>query len=104
MPRSRVAGWSYDGTWRQDPATTAVSGSAATVDLGAIDVRRLFANIATAEQELGVQQGELTHVVVRRRRAQAPVVNIYVGNTFNEGGHLSTTLSGQVLRRFPYES
>lgn len=102
--RSRVEGWAYDGTWRQDPATTAVSGSAAIVDLGAIDVRRLFANIATAEQELGVQRGELTHVVVRRRTGEAPMVTIYVGNTFNESGHLSTTPAGQVLRRVPYES
>ncbi len=102
--RPRVTRWSYDGTWRRDRATTAVPRSAEVVDLGALDVRRLFANIATAKKVLRVQQGELTHVVVRRRSGEAAVVSIYVGNTFNESGHLSTTPAGQVLRRVPYQS
>lgn len=30
-------------------------------------------------------------------------VHIYVSNTSNESGYLMTTMSGEVVRRFPYE-
>ena len=103
-PRPRVAGWTYDGTWRQGAEVTAVVGSAEKVDLGTIDVGRLFANIATATKVLRVPKGELTHVVVRRRAGEPAAVNIYVGNAFSESGYLSTTPSGEEIRRYPYES
>lgn len=101
-PRPRATRWSYDGSWRQDATATAVPGSADVVDLGRIDVRRLFANISRATNVLGVEQAELTHVVVRRRAGEAPVVNIYVGNESYESGHLSTTPAGREIRRFPH--
>ena len=103
-PRPRVAGCTYDGTWRQGAEVTAVVGSAEKVDLGTIDVGRLFANIATATKVLRVPKGELTHVVVRRRAGEPAAVNIYVGNAFSESGYLSTTPSGEEIRRYPYES
>ena len=103
-PRPRVAGWTYDGTWRQGAEVTAVVGSAEKVDLGTIDVGRLFANIATATKVLRVPKGELTHVVVRRRAGESAAANIYVGNAFSESGYLSTMPSGEEIRRYPYES
>ena len=74
-------------------------------DLGALDVRRLFANIATAKKALRVQQGELTHVVVRRRSRRGGGVSIYVGNTFDESGYLATTVGGRHDRaRTPFRA
>jgi hypothetical protein len=31
-------------------------------------------------------------------------VNIYVANSYGESGYVTTTMSGEVLRRFPYDS
>lgn len=102
--RPRFERWSYDGTWRQDTEASAVHGLYEIVDVGSVDVRRLFANIATAKDTLRVQRGELTHVLVHRWSGEPPSVNIYIGNTFNESGYLRTTLSGDVIRAYPYDS
>lgn len=103
-PRPRAERWSYDGGWRQDTAASAVRGLEGTVDLGTVDVRRLFVNIATARKTLGVQGGELTHVLVKNGFNGRPSVTIHVANTFGESGHLRTTPSGDVVRAYPYES
>jgi hypothetical protein len=103
-PRPRSERWSYAGTWRLDSTASAVTGNAAVVDTGSVDVRRLFANIDTARKVLRVQRGELTHVVVHRSGGDAPAVDIHIGNAFNETGHLSTTPSGEEIRRHPYDA
>jgi hypothetical protein len=99
--RPRAERWSYDGTWRQDSEASAVTGPDRVVDLGAIGISRLFANVATAKKVLRVQRGELTHVGVRNWDDLA-TVNIYIGNRFNESGYLMTTMSGVEIRRFPF--
>ena len=101
--RPRAERWSYDGTWRRDSEASAVSGPGGIVDLGVIEVDRLFANIAKAKKVLRVQRGALTHVGVRNWDGVL-TVNIYVGNRFNESGYLMTTSSGEEIRRFPYDS
>lgn len=101
--RPRFERWTWEGAWRQDTEASAVIGPGGIIDLGGVDVRRLFANIATARKTLGVQRGKLTHVLVNDW-SEVPTVNIYIGNSFNESGYLKTTLSGEVLRRFPYDS
>lgn len=101
--RPRFERWSWDGAWRQDTEAAAVRPPSPEVDLGAIDVRRLFANIATARRTLGVQDGELSHVLVNTWTDGQPTVNIYVTNSYDESGYVKTTMSGEVLRRFPYD-
>jgi hypothetical protein len=102
--RPRFERWSWDGAWRQDTEAAAVRPPSPVVDLGAIDVRRLFANIATARKTLGVQGGRLSHVLVHTWTDGQPTVNIYVANSYGESGYVTTTMSGEVLRRFPYDS
>lgn len=101
--RPRFERWTWEGAWRQDTEASAVVGPGGIIDLGGVDVRRLFANIATARKTLGVQRGKLTHVLVNDW-SEVPTVNIYIGNSFNESGYLKTTLSGEVLRSFPHDS
>lgn len=104
-PRPRYARWLYDGAWRRLATTTAVLSPAQVFDLGALDVRQLFGNVAKAERALNVEGGSLTHVVVHRWDDDVATVNLYVANMFNESGYLATTLSGdRVVRRFPYQS
>lgn len=100
--RKRFARWSWDGTWRQDSEASAVTGPQKFVSLGALDVSRMFDNMARAKRDLDVPDGRLTHVLVNDW-GEGPGVNIYIGNRFNESGHLRTTLPGQVLDRFPYD-
>ena len=100
--RKRYERWSWDGTWRQDTDASAVIGPQKFVSLGPIDVGRMFDNIARAKRSLDVPRGKLTHVLVNDW-GDGPSVNIYIGNTFNESGYLKTTLSGDVIRAFPYE-
>ena len=99
--RPRAESWSYDGAWRQDAPASGAIRPGGIVDLGALDVRALFANIPLAERTLDVPRGEVTHVSVRRNLEGTPTVNIYVENSFRESGYLMTTMSGEVLRRFP---
>ena len=101
--RARMERWSWTGEWRQDTEASRVTGPGGIVDLGTVDVRRLFANIATARKTLDVERGKLTHVLVNRWFDDRAAVNIYIGNQFNESGHLNTTPSGEVVRAFPYE-
>ena len=78
-------------------------GPSVIIDVGELDVRRLFANIAVAKKVLHVQRGELTHVLLNSWTEDSPTVNIYLGNSFNESGYLKTTMSGDELLRIPYE-
>lgn len=100
--RPRFERWTWNGAWTQDTEAAAVRGPGEVIDLGALDVRRLFANIATARKTLRVERGRLTHVLVNDW-SEVPTVNIYIGNRFDESGYLKTTLSGEVLRSFPHD-
>lgn len=51
--RARMERWTYDGAWRQDAQASAVTGPGGIVDLGAVDVRRLFVNIDAARRTFG---------------------------------------------------
>jgi hypothetical protein len=101
--RPRMERWSWTGEWRQDTEASRVTGPGGIVDLATVDVRRMFANIDTARETLRVQRGRLTHVLVNRWFDDRAAVNIYIGNTFDESGYLSTTPSGDIVRAFPYD-
>lgn len=101
--RPRFERWSYDGGWRQDTEASAVPRPGPVLDLGELGVRRLFANIASARKTLQVERGELSHVLVHTRTDGQPTVTVYVANSFGESGYLSTTMSGRVIRAYPYD-
>ncbi|NPD05579.1 DUF1707 domain-containing protein [Nocardioides sp. zg-1308] len=100
--RPRYERWSFDGAWSRQSDASAVRDGSPVIDLGALDVRRLFANIDTAQKTLDVPRGELTHVLVNSWMEARPSVNIYVANRFDESGYLRTTLAGDVVRAYPY--
>lgn len=102
--RPRMERWSWTGEWRQDTEASRVTGPDGIVDLGTVDVRRMFANISLARTTLDVERGTLTHVLVNRWLDEAPSVNIYIGNRFDESGYLKTTPAGDVVRAFPYDA
>jgi hypothetical protein len=102
--RPRMERWSWTGEWRQDTEASRVTGPGGIVDLGTVDVRRMFANIDTARRTLDVDRGRLTHVLVNRWFDDQAAVNIYIGNQFNESGYLRTTPSGDVVRAYPYDA
>lgn len=101
--RPRMERWTWDGAWRQDTDASAVRGPGGIIDLGALDVRRLFTNITTARRTLDVPGAKLTHVLVNDW-SEEPTVNIYVANSFDESGYLKTTLEGDMLRAYPYDA
>ncbi len=101
--RKRFERWSWDGSWRQDSEASAVIGQQKFVSLGPLDVNRMFDNITRAKRTLDVPHGKLTHVLVNDWGA-GPSVNIYIANSFDESGYLKTTLSGDVIGRYPYAS
>ncbi|GAA1435298.1 DUF1707 domain-containing protein [Mycobacterium cookii] len=101
--RPRMERWTWDGEWRQDSDASAVRGPDEIIDLGSLDVRRLFANITTARRTLEVPGAELTHVLVDDG-SRVPTVDIHVANAFDESGYLTTTLEGDVLRAHPYRA
>ena len=101
--RPRMERWSWTGEWRQDTEASRVTGPGGILDLGTVDVRRMFTNIHTARTTLDVEGGELTHVLVNRWFDDEVAVNIYIGNQYGESGYLRTTPSGDVVRAYPYE-
>ncbi|RYC07206.1 DUF1707 SHOCT-like domain-containing protein [Nocardioides zhouii] len=102
--RPRMERWSWTGEWRQDTTATTVRGPYQRVDLGAVDVGRLFDNIAAARRTLEVEKGRFTHALLIRWGDEPTELNIYVGNEFSESGYLSSTPAGEIMRRHPYES
>jgi hypothetical protein len=102
--RPRMERWSWTGEWRQDTEASRVTGPGGIVDLGTVDVRRMFANIDTARRTLEVDRGKLTHVLVNRWFDDQAAVNIYIGNQFGESGYLRTTPPGEVVRAYPYDA
>lgn len=102
--RPRMERWTWDGTWSRLTEARAVVGPYRRVDVQAIDVRRLFANIATARRTLQVEDGRFSHALLLRWDDGGAELNIYVSNDYDETGHLSTTPAGQVVRSHPYES
>jgi hypothetical protein len=102
--RPRMERWAWDGEWRQDTEASAVAGPHQRVDLGAVVVPRMFANIAVAQRSLGVEQGRFTHAILIRWGDEATELNIYVSNEFDESGYLSSTPAGRITRRHPYDA
>ena len=102
--RPRMERWTWTGEWRQDTTASAVRGPYERVDLGAVDVGRLFDNIAAARRTLDVEKGRFTHAILIRFGDGPTELNIYVGNEFTESGYLSSTPAGEITRRHPYES
>ena len=102
--RPRMERWAWTGEWRQDTTAAAVAGPYQRVDLGSVDVRRMFANIAAARRTLDVEQGRFTHAILIRWGDGPTELNIYVGNEFRESGYLSSTPAGEITRRHPYTS
>ena len=100
--RPRMERWTWDGAWRRDTEAGAVAGPLGLVDVGAIDVRRLFANVTTARRTLEVEDGRFSHALLIRWGGDPVELNIYVSNSFKETGYLSTTPSGRVVRSVPY--
>lgn len=102
--RARYEQWSWEGAWTRTAKAAADPSAGRPVDLGDLDVGRLFDNIVTARKTLNVQRGKLTHVIVQESFDGTPNANIYIGNSFNESGYLMTSPSGDVIRRFPYDA
>ncbi len=100
--RPRMERWTWTGEWRQDSTAAAVTGPDQRVDTGAIDVRRMFANIDVAKRTLNVERGRLTHAVLMRWAGEPTALNLYIGNQFNESGYLRTTPAGDVVRAYAY--
>ena len=100
--RPRMERWTWDGRWRQDTTAAAVTGPNQRVDVGAIDVRRMFANIAVARRTLDVEQARFTHAILKRWSGEPTELNLYVANELDESGYLSTSPAGEVRRRHPY--
>lgn len=101
--RPRMERWTWDGEWRQDTEASAMTGPNDRVDVGTIDVRRMFANIGVARRTLNVERGRFTHAILHRWPGEPTALNIYIGNTFNESGYLRTTPDGEVVRAYAYD-
>ena len=99
--RQGLERWSWNGSWTR-VGSTQVDGSRPLVDLGTIDAGRLVDNIRTATGALRVEDGRFSRAVLSRQGEDA-VLEIFVGNTFNEVGSLITTPGGDIVRRQPFE-
>lgn len=98
----RSAQWSWDGIWRREEPSRPVDRPTSPVDLGTLDVSRLFDSIDVAESDLGVSDAEVQRVVVRRAPDGQASVTIHVRNGFADSALLETTLEGARIRAVPH--
>ena len=104
--KARHEGWLY----RNDSGFTSFGGvranfpGARPVDTDRLNIAALVRNIARARSTLDVEDPTTTYASVRHYNSsgEAPSVNVYVTNEFNESGYLATTLDGKVERALPY--
>ena len=101
--RPRFEQWSWDGDWEREAGPARAAGTAGLVDLSTLDVRTLFDNVETAEQDLGVVGGELSRVLVQGASEGEAVVTIHVHNGYQDNAALETTTDGRVIGSEPYE-
>ncbi|RYC07207.1 DUF1707 SHOCT-like domain-containing protein [Nocardioides zhouii] len=101
QPRFEV--WSWDGGWRRDAAAQPVTGSAATVDLGTLDVQQLFENAEVARRDLGVSDARVQRVEVRPTPDAVGSVTIHVRNGSSDKASLESTPQGSQVRALPNE-
>ena len=66
----------------------------AGINLRTLDIRRLVANVGTAERTVGIDGAALAFVTVTSA-AGTPEIDMYVRNRRGEIGYLRTTLSGR---------
>ncbi|MCX6396640.1 MAG: hypothetical protein NTV23_09150 [Propionibacteriales bacterium] len=103
--RDRDAGWIYrDGGWTEFGGVRATSPGTRVVDLTRLDVAALLRTMGRAKRSLDVEDATISHVSIDFRSAfdDVPNVRVYASNTFGESGYLATTLSGTLVRSYPY--
>lgn len=103
----RHSGWRYaDSRFLEFGPTTANFPGTAVLDVGRLDVPALVRNLTRAQKTLGVEKAKVSHVLVSFRPDfdAAPNVAIYVSNEFSESGYLATTLSGRIVRSYPFSN
>jgi hypothetical protein len=102
----RHAGYIYRPAngWTDFGGVTANFPGAQAVDVRRLDVPALIRNIAKARRTLNVADFSLTYVSIdyRPQFDDAPNVNIYVSNPFNESGYVATRLDGTIERAYPF--
>jgi hypothetical protein len=104
--KKRHAGFLYrqGAGWTDFGGVTANFPGSAVIDLRRLDVSALVHNIARARRTLNVEDASQTYVNIdyRPQSDDAPNVNIYVSNKFNESGYLATRLDGTVERAYAF--
>ena len=94
--RGRIERWVWDGEWRQVSGSSSSTASSLGVDLRAVDIGRLVANVATAERTVGIDHAAFAFMTVTSE-SETPEIDIYVRNDRGEVGYLRTTPSGDVV-------
>ncbi|MFD4467733.1 DUF1707 domain-containing protein [Rhodococcus sp. NPDC058505] len=104
LPRepNRVLSYSYRYGFEpdRDPSTRGVDTP--TVDLADVDRAGLDRILAEAPTLLNVPGGTISHLSVEPDADAGPLISVYVGNEFDESGHLTATLAGEVHRAYPF--
>ncbi|MFH5208775.1 DUF1707 SHOCT-like domain-containing protein [Antrihabitans spumae] len=67
------------------------------IDLAAVDVEALVRLIADAPAAIGVADAKISHIGLRTDGG-GPAVYIYLNNSFNEGGYIRASFTGEILR------
>lgn len=98
-----------DYTYRGGFARSSGNGSSrqrdqAPVDLAQVNTDALGAALDTAVTELGVPNGEITHLLFEAdSRTGQPSITIFVRGEAGQYGHMTLTPAGEVVRSYPYE-
>lgn len=102
---NRVADYLYRGGFTASTAVTTRSADKPIFDLAAVNTAALGDLIARAEPLLKVPGGTVNQIGMGIDTiTDVPTISIYVGNSFNESGHLEATPAGELIRAYPFHN
>lgn len=93
---NRMRRWTFQGGFSPGDLE-ARKPDQSVIDLAAVDVEALVRLIADAPAAIGVADAKISHIGLRTDGG-GPAVYIYLNNSFNEGGYIRASFTGEILR------
>lgn len=96
-------GWTAEGGFTSNEQVDTNPFDVLPIELNDLALKPLLANLKHGRAYLGVEEPSMRVILERSQSAPTPVVEVRADNSFGEYGHLSTSLSGEVLETTPHD-
>ncbi|GGK53694.1 hypothetical protein GCM10011591_26900 [Nocardia camponoti] len=95
----------YRGGYDRGDQVSARKRDVVAIDLSEVNTDALAATLKSAATTLRVPDGKIQHFTIDiDSSSKGPKISVYVGNDLRQSAHLTTALSGEILRAYPFEA